>query len=374
MRIAINARFSGYPNAEGYARFIRGVMTPMVTRFPTDEYVFIYDHRKPGPLLTAGNTKYIGAGPRARHPLLWKYWYDYVLPNLARKAGADCLFSPDGFCSLNCSIPQVLAIHDLAFLHYPQGISRIYLEYYKFYTPKFIRAAKQIVTVSEFSKEDIISHYPEAKNKITVVYNAADEHFRPASFREKEHCKERLTEGREYFLYTGSVHPRKNIMTLLKGFSWFKKRHQSNMKLVLAGRMAWKNEDFVKLMETYKYRNDVVMTGYLPEDELKTVIASSYALVYPSVWEGYGLPLVEAMQSGVPVIASNNSALPEIAGSAAYYTDPDDAEAWGRGMGLIFKDETYRNKLVQNGLERAGFFSWEKSASALHEVMMKAVS
>jgi glycosyltransferase involved in cell wall biosynthesis len=374
MRIAINARFSGYPNAEGYARFIRGVMTPLVRSFPQDEFVFLADQQNLQPVISASNTSSIGAGPMARHPLLWKYWYDFVLPGLARKANADCLFSPDGFCSLNSSIPQVLAIHDLAFLHYPEGISRLQLAYYNYYTPKFIRAAKQVITVSEFSREDIIQHYPQAKNKISVVPNAADESFAPLPMEDKELCKQRISGGREYFLYMGSIHPRKNLMTLLKGFSWFKKRHQSNMKLVLAGRMAWKNESFITQLETYKYREDVVLAGYLEEKEMKAVMASAYALVYPSMWEGFGLPLLEAMKSGVPLIAANNSALPEIAGSAAFYADPADAEAWGRGMGLIYKDETYRSKLIENGFERASFYSWDKSALALYEVLLKAVS
>jgi glycosyltransferase involved in cell wall biosynthesis len=374
MRIAINARFSGYPNAEGYARYILGLMGPLVRSFPQDEFIFLSDHPNPDPVITAPNTSAMGAGPAARHPLLWKYWYDFVLPGLARKAKADCLFSPDGFCSLNSSIPQVLAIHDLAFWHYPEGISNIHLAYYKHYTPKFIRKANQVVTVSDFSREDIVRHYPEAKNKISIVPNAADDTFVPFSLEKKEACKQKITGGKEYFLYLGSIHPRKNLVTLLKGFSWFKKRQQSNMKLVLAGRLAWKNESFMKQLDSYKYREDVVLTGYLEENEMKAVLASAYALVYPSMWEGFGLPLLEAMKSGVPLIAANNSALPEIAGAAAFYAEPSDAEAWGRGMGLVYKDETYRNKLIENGFERAAFYSWDKSALALYAVLLKAVS
>jgi glycosyltransferase involved in cell wall biosynthesis len=146
------------------------------------------------------------------------------------------------------------------------------------------------------------------------------------------------------------------------------------MKLVLAGRMAWKNESFVEQLKTYKYRDDIVLTGYLPDSELKEVLAAAYALVYPSHWEGFGLPLLEAMKSGVPVITSNNSAIPEIAGDAAFYADSEDAESWGRGMGELYKDETYRNSLIQYGTERAAFFSWEKSAQSLHDVIVKAVS
>jgi glycosyltransferase involved in cell wall biosynthesis len=374
MRIAVNARFTGYAYAEGYARFTKGVMSAMVRNYPHDEFVFLYDNSEQLPFIKAPNISFTGTGPAARHPLLWKYWYDYVLTRLAKRSAADCLFSPDGFCSLRTKLPQVLAIHDLAFLNYPEGINRLTLEYYKYYTPKFINKAQQIITVSEFSREDIVRHYPKAANKISVVYNAADENFRPATYQEKEKTRESFTDGKEFFLYVGSIHPRKNLVTLLKGFSWFKKRHQSNMKLVLAGRMAWKNDLFLAQLNTYKYRDDIVLTGYLEDDVLRAIIAAAYALVYPSHWEGFGLPLLEAMKSAVPLITSQTSALPEIAGNAAYYADPDNAETWGRGMGLLFKDESYRNELIQHGIDRASFFSWEKSAQSLHDVMVKAVS
>ncbi len=374
MRVAINVRFAGYKNSEGYDRYIRGIAAPMVSDFPLDKYIFLADTTLKTPFLDASNVSFKGSGPQARHPLLWKYWYDVVLPRMAKKANAECLFSPDGFCSLNTSIPQVLTIHDLAFLHFPQGISRLYLEYYKYYTPQFIKKAKHIITVSEFSRDDIVQHYPFAKNKISVIYNAADEQFSPLSYHEKELCRQRFTGGVEYFLYSGSIHPRKNLVSLLKGFSWFKKRQQSNMKLVLAGRMAWKNEAFTELLKTYKYREDVILTGHIPDEEFRQVMGSAYALVYPSWWEGFGLPVLEAMQSGVPVIASNNSAIPEIAQGAAYYNDPANDEGWGRAMGLIYKDETYREKLIGNGLERAAFFSWKNSAAALHQVIANTVS
>ena len=374
MKIAINARFTGYQNGEGYARFTKGIFTQMVSDFGEDEYVFLFDRKHPEPFMHSPNSSFLGKGPAARHPLLWKYWYDVVLPRMVKKLNADCLFSPDGFCSLYCSVPQVLAIHDLAFLHYPQGISRFYQQYYSYFTPKFIAAAAQIVTVSEFSKEDIIRHYPEAKNKISVIYNAADQKFAPVDENEKQKCKERITEGKEFFLYAGSIHPRKNLVNLLKGFSWFKKRHQSNMKLILAGRMAWKNDSFTAQLATYKYRDDVILTGFIPDDQLRLLMASAYALVYPSHWEGFGIPVLEAMQSGTPVIASNNSAIPEIADGGALLTEPGDADGWGRGMGLIYKDETYRNTLIRNGQQRAAFFSWKNSAANLHEVMVKAVT
>jgi glycosyltransferase involved in cell wall biosynthesis len=374
MRIAINARFTGQLVNEGYGRFTNGLLQAMANKYPGDEYVMMYD--RPPLQSTAIHGRNITEsvkGPAARHPLLWKIWYDVSMPSMARKAKADIIFSPDGFCSLSTSKPQVLAIHDLAFLHYPSGINNIYRAYYRYYTPQFIRKAKQIITVSEFSKQNILHHYPAARGKITVVQNAADKGFQPMGWHDREMVKDRVTNGQEYFLYVGAIHPRKNLINLLKGFSWFKNRHRSNMKLVLAGRMAWGNDDFEKQLQSYKYRNDVVLTGYLPDDQMQPLMAAAYSLIYPSYWEGFGLPVLEAMQSGVPVIASSNSSMPEVAGDAALYNEPADAEGWGKAMGTMYKDENLRSRLVIMGLDRAGKFSWEESASTLRKVFDKVI-
>lgn len=373
MKIAINARFSGQNTIEGYGRFTNGLVQAMASACHDDEFIMMYDRQPELSVMRGRNISEMVKGPAARHPLLWKLWYDVSMPSMAGKAKADIIFSPDGFCSLHCSIPQVLAIHDLAYLHFPAGISRMYRAYYRYFTPQFIRKAKHIVTVSDFSMQDIIEHYPHAKGKISVIHNAADKGFIPLDWRVKEQVKEKYAGGSEYFLYAGAIHPRKNLINLLKGFSWFKNRQRSGMKLILAGRLAWGADEFVSLMKTYKYRDEVVMTGYIPEDEMQDLVGAAYAMVYPSHWEGFGLPVLEAMQSGVPVITSSNSSMPEISGDAAVYCEPGDSKAWGMAMGHLYKDENYRAELVSKGIKRASMFSWEDSAGKLREIFDRAI-
>lgn len=367
MKIAINARFSGLDYIEGYGRFTNGLVKAYRELFPTDALTLLYDRE---PVQHFPHLPYAVKGPAARHPLLWKIWYDYRLPAMAKQAQADVLFSPDGFCSLNTKLPQVLAIHDLAFHHFPSGIPPFYRRFYQYYTPAFIRKAQQIVTVSEYSKQDILKHYPFAKGKITVIPNAVEPGFFPLHWEEKQTVKDQLTQGYDYFLYVGSIHPRKNVINLLKGFSWFKNRHKSGIKLVLAGR-AWNEQEFAEQLSGYKYKDDVFQLGYVADEKLKKLMAAAYALVYPSYWEGFGLPILEAMQSGTPVICSNTSALPEITGSAAVYCSPEDAEAFGQAMGLLYKDEDHRATLIKAGLERAVAFNWEHSAQLLKEVFTR---
>lgn len=364
MKIAINARFTGLEYVEGYGRFTNGLINALTVIHPQDEISLLYDRK---PASHHPECACIVKGPKARHPFFWKIWYDYSLPTMAKKINADILFSPDGFCSLTTKIPQVLAIHDLAFHHYPEGINSFYRSYYQYYTPAFIQKAYHIITVSEFSKADIIRYYPQAEGKISVVYNAADPGFQPLNWEEKEMVKEQVTNGFEYFLYTGAIHPRKNMINLLKGFSWFKNRHKSNIKLVLVGR-AWDEKAFGNQLERYKFKNDVIRLGYVPDAILHKIMAAAYALVYPSFWEGFGLPVLEAMQSGTPVICSNTSSLPEITNGAAVYCPPNDPEAIGKSMGLLFKDEDHRAKMIQSGLQQSSNFSWEKGAQTLRDV------
>jgi glycosyltransferase involved in cell wall biosynthesis len=179
--------------------------------------------------------------------------------------------------------------------------------------------------------------------------------------------------GQEYFMYAGAIHPRKNLLNLLKAFSIFKKRQRSSMKLVLAGRLAWKYGSFLKDLESYKYREDVVLTGYIPEAELIKLMASAYALVYTSLHEGFGVPVLEAMRCGVPVLTSADSAMQEIAGEAALYANPRDHQAIAEGMMRLYKDEALAQKLVVKGLECEKNYSWDRTAELLWGSILRAM-
>ena len=266
-----------------------------------------------------------------------------------KKIKADVFVSPDGFCSLTTNIPQCLIIHDLGFLHHPKTYKNSHVRFLKKNTPRFLKKATTIVTVSEFSKNDITKHYGVAPNKIEVIHNGVKQIFQPVSLSIKEAIKEKYTDGKEYFIYAGAIQPRKNLVNLLKAFSIFKKRLQSNMKLVVVGRLAWKNNEFLQLISTYKYRSDVVLTGYLPEEELARLMASAYALVYPSMFEGFGVPVAEAMKCRVPVLTSEKTSMQEVAGEAGLYFNPNDHADIADKMMLIYKDENLRNQLIEKG-------------------------
>ncbi len=374
MKIAVNTRFLLKDYLEGYGYFIYETFKRITAAHPEHEFIFIFDRPYDQRFVFGSNAKAVVTGPPARHPLLWKLWYDIKIPALLRKYKADVFVSCDGFCSLGTKVPQCLMVHDLAFLHYPSLIPKSHLLYYKRYTPKMLAKAKAITTASAFSKNDIIDQYVVSADKINVVYNAAKEIFEPLTDEEKQATKAKYTGRKEYFIYAGAIHPRKNLVNLLKAFSLFKKRQQSSMKLVLTGRLAWKYDSFVKNLKTYKYRDDVVMTGYVGEEEIKKLIGSAYAMVYPSLFEGFGVPVLEAMQSDVPVITSLNSSMQEIAKEAALYADPESPADIAEKMMLLYKDEKLRSQLIEKGRVTGKQYSWEQSAEHLWQSIEKAMN
>jgi len=373
MRIAVNTRFLLNDYLEGYGYFVYETFKRITQNHPEHEFIFIFDRPFDQRFIFSSNIIPVIASPPARHPLLWKWWYNVKVPIILKKYKAELFVSADGFCSLSTKVRQCLVVHDLSFLHFPSFIKKSHLVFYKRHTPKFLDKANSVATVSQFSKQDILQHYNISPEKINVVYSAAKQNFQPVSEEVKLQIKENYSVNKEYFLYTGAIHPRKNLLNLLKAFSVFKKRQQSSTKLLVAGRLAWKYDSFIKSLETYKYRDDVVLLNYLEESELVKITASAYAVVYPSLFEGFGVPVLEAMQCEVPVITSEASAMQEIAGDAALYADAENYHDLAEKMMRLYKDESLRNELIQKGKNIARLYSWDRTAVLLWETMQKAL-
>ncbi|MEO8172159.1 MAG: glycosyltransferase family 1 protein [Sediminibacterium sp.] len=374
MRIAVNAIFLQKDRLEGYGHYTNEIVSRMAKQHPEHEFILVFDRSFDQQFIYSSNVKAVIVPPPARHPLAFYYWYNVKAPAALRSYKIDVWLQPYGFCSLTTTIPQVLIVHDLAFVHFPKYIPWYHRAYYRMFTKRFLAKAKKVVAVSEFTKQDIIGQYRIPGEKIQVIGGAAREGFAPFNWFEREDVKESFSDGREYFLFTGGIHPRKNLMNLLKAFSMFKKWQHSNMKLLVAGRLAWDYEDVLTKLKTYRYRDDVVLLGQIPDDQLKRITASAYALVYPSFFEGFGLPVIEAMQCEVPVITSDTSSMPEIGGDAALYANPSDPEAIAKHMMNLYKDESMRYERIALGKIQAEKFSWDKTAGQLWEQLKQVVS
>lgn len=373
MNIAVNTRFLMKDNLEGYGYFIQEVFKRLTLSYPEHQFFFLFDRPYSDEFIFSSNVHPVVVSPPARHPFLWKYWYDIRIPAVLKKIRADVFVTPDGFCSLATKVPQCLVVHDLGFLHHPEAYKKAHVIYLKRYVPKYVRKTEVLVTVSRFSMEDIIKHYKTDPGKIKVVYSAPKEIFRPIPMDERAAVLDQYTNGAEYFIYVGAIQPRKNLINLLKAFSIFKKRQKTGMKLVLAGRLAWKNNEFVELLKNYKYRDDVVLTGYLDERSLVNLLGAAYALVYPSFFEGFGVPVLEAMKCNIPALTSKHSSMEEIGEDAGLYFDPADHLDIADKMMLIYKDENLRKNMIEKGKVVAEKYSWQNTASLMWQAILESV-
>ncbi|WP_345079341.1 glycosyltransferase family 1 protein [Nemorincola caseinilytica] len=374
MRIAVNTRLLLKGKLEGIGWFTYQTLEHIVRQHPEHEFYFFFDRPYDEQFIFAPNVTPVVVHPQARHPILFYLWFEWSIPMMLRKYKIDLFLSTDGYLSLSTKVPTCLVIHDLAFEHYPEHYVTSHRLYWRHYSPLFARKAARIATVSTFSKNDISERYGIAPGNIDVVYNGAHEEYRPLTAPEREAVKEKYTDGCEYFVFAGAIHPRKNILNLLKAFSAFKKRQRTNMKLVIVGRPAWKYDEVEILRHTMPFKEDVRWVGYMNVDELSKVIGGAYALVYASLFEGFGIPILEALQCNVPAIVSNTSSMPEVAGDAALLTDPADPDDIAAKMHTLYKDETLRARLIANAATQVQKFTWQGAADRLWACMMQCVS
>jgi len=373
MRIAVNTRLLLKGKLEGIGWYTNETLKRIVKQHPEHEFIFFFDRPYDESFVFADNVRPVVVAPQARHPVLFYIWFELRLPYFLRKYKADVFLSPDGLMSLKTKVPTCIVMHDLAFEHYPEHLKTSHQLFYRRYSPLYAHKAKQIVTVSEFSKEDIASRYNIPPEKITVSYNGAHEQYKPLNWEEREEAKKLFADGCEYFIYAGALHPRKNIINLLKAFVAFKKRQRSNMKFVVVGRMAWNYEEIVKMREEMPFKDDVKWVGYLGVDQLAKAIGGSYALVYVSLFEGFGIPILEALQCNVPAIISNTSSMPEVGGDAALLADPKSHENIANEMERLYKDELLRQKLITAARAQVEKFNWDKTAGKLWDSLLKCI-
>ena len=362
MKILINTRFLLKDKLEGIGWFSFEVARRLAQWHPEIEFVYAFDRAFDESFITSDNIKPVVLFPPARHPFLFYAFFEWAMPSLIKKEKPDLFFSPDGFLSLSSNVPTVLTIHDLAYLHFPEQVSWIQEKYYAHYVPKFAHHASRITTVSTYTKNDIIDKFGIEDKKIDVTYNGYNLSYAPISEAEKQKVKNTFSQGEDYFLYVGSIHPRKNIPNILRAFEQFKSKENSKIKLVLVGRMAWQTSEVGAVYDKMKYKNDVIFLGYQSIENLHKIVAAAFANVYVSFFEGFGIPILESLKSGVPVIASNTSSMPEVLGNAGLLVEPSNVEHIAQAMQAFYKDEKLRLDCAEKGLLQSEKFSWDYTA------------
>lgn len=347
-------------------------LSRMTANHPETEFIFFFDRPWSDEFVFGKNVTPVALFPQARHPFLYYWWFEHSIPAALKKYKADVFYSPDGYLSLSTKVPQVGVIHDLNFEHYPDDLPFLTRLYYRYFFPRFAKKAARIITVSEYSKSDLVKCYHIAPDKIDVAFNGVNDLYKPVSIETQQLIRNKYTGGAAYFIFVGMLHQRKNIANLLRAFENYRHRPGANAKLLIVGHRKWWTNEMETVYTGMKYRDEVVFTGRQPIEELVLLVGSALAMTYVSYFEGFGVPIVEAMRCGVPVITSDVTSMPEVSGDAAILTDPFKPESIADAMNTIATNETLRKTLAAKGIERAKLFDWDKTSAIVWDKIIKA--
>jgi len=316
--------------------------------------------------------------PREREG--WKYkivkpsklWTQIGLPLSLyfQKPRPNIFFSPTHYAPRFCPVPTVISIMDLSYLHYPQMFKKRDLYQLRNWTLHSAKKAAKIITISESSKNDIIKNYKVEKDKVVVVYPGIKEvssiKYQVSSM---DKIKEKYSIKGDYILFVGTIQPRKNIKRLIEAFAKIINEEKKDLSLVIIGKKGWLYEEILDTPKKLQIEEEVKFLDFVPDEDLPSFYAHAKCFVLPSLYEGFGLPVLEAMKYGCPVLASNVSSLPEAGGDAAVYFDPFDVDDIKEKILEVLNKEKLRKEMTEKGYKQVKKFSWEKSAEQVLGVL-----
>ena len=356
MHIGIDARLVYYTQG-GIGQYILCLIEALAKIDKEDEFTILKSRKDKTPLTSQANFRRRSLWTPSHHPL--EQW---TLPLELRMIGLDILHSPDFIPPFHRRYSSVITIHDLAFLLYPHLVTGESARYYG-QVERAVKNTDHIIVVSQSTKRDAIRLLGAPEDKIAVIYEAANPIFRPIEDPEKlNRIRAKYGLWRDFILFVSTIEPRKNLSNLLRAFHLFLSGYDYELKLVVVGRRGWLFEEVFATLEELGLEEEAIFIGKASIEDLLLLYNAARALVYPSLYEGFGLPPLEAMACGTPVITSNVSSLPEVVGDAALMVDPQDISGLAKAIGQVLTDEALREDLMERGFQRAKMFSWEKAA------------
>lgn len=373
MTVAINCWILRNKKLDGIGYFTVNAIAELIKDHPEVTFQILCDKKFTESYFDFPNVTKHKIFPALRHPVLYVFYMDVVLPLFLKKHKPDILVSMDGFLSLLSGCKQVPIIYDINFEHKPQDIKLKNRIYYRFFFKRFAHKAKRIATISEYSKTDIATYYKLDPDLIDNVSCGINSNFFPLNDLQAKEVREKWSGGKQYYFFVGSMHPRKNIKGLIDAFNLFKKDTGSDFKLILAGSILWSQTAIEDTYVNSPFKDDIIFTGRLSDEELQKVLGASYALSFVPIFEGFGLPIVEAFQSGVPVICSNVTSMPEVAGDAALMVNPFNIQEIAAAMKKLSGDNALREDLIAKGHIQKKLFSWNRTAGLIWNCIKKTL-
>ena len=364
MIIGIDGNEANVSNKVGIGQFA-GSILDQLSKLKTGHTFWIYLKNKPISDFPkeSDSWKYKIVGPKA-------FWTQIGLPfHLYTSKKPDVFFSPTHYAPRLSPVPTVIAVMDMSFIHFPELFRKKDLFQLKNWTSYSVRRASRVITISQASKSDIIKTYNISKDRVDVVYPGIDY----ARFDEKssmETIKEKYNVPKRYILFVGTLQPRKNIARLIEAFDKvIKDKNMSDLSLVIIGKKGWMYEDILNTPKKLGIEDKVMFLDFVPDVDMPAFYKNAQVFVLPSLYEGFGLPILEAMKYNCPVITSNVSSLPEVGGDAVLYVDPESVDDIAKKIAQLISDEKLREKLIEKGREQIKKFDWEKSARQVLSIL-----
>ena len=374
MRIAVNTRLLLKGRLEGIGWYTFETLSRIVKSHPEHDFYFLFDRPYSEEFVFAENVHPIIVGPPTRHPLLWYYWFEIRIPKILKKLKADIFLSTDGFLSLVSKTPSIAVIHDINFKHHPKDLKFSHRIFYNHFFKKYAQKASRIVTVSNYSKTDICDNYRIQASKIDVSLNGVNTNFHPIGIDQQIAIRKKYSAGKDYFLFVGALHPRKNISRLLEAFDQFKSKTNSTNKLLIVGAKMWWNKQLEASFNQMCHKKDVIFTGRKSPEDLNQLYASALAFCFVPYFEGFGIPILEAMKCACPVMTSNITSMPEVADDAALLVNPYDVDEISSAMIKLNWNNDLRSELSARGQIHAQHFNWNTTAVNLWNSIEKVMS
>lgn len=379
MRIALNAQllsFSSSYRQAGISRLIHATIQGLQTVDQQNNYtVFVGDRRIPVGYITNQRWRMCASRLPTNKRALRILWEQTALPLAVLREQADLLHALAFVGPLICPRPLVITVYDLSFLLFPEAFNRVNRSYLSTMTPISVRKARRVIAISQSTKNDLVrlAHVPA--ERVDVVYPGlepgiarVDDAALLADFRRRHNLPE------HFVLFVGTLEPRKNVAAIVRAYSLLRKRGIHSHALALAGSKGWRYEDVFAAIEDSGVTQDIILPGYVSRDELSLWYSAAAAFIYPSIYEGFGLPVLEAMACGVPVITSNVSSLPEVAGDAGLMVAPDDIEGLADALERVIRSADLRAEMSTKGMQHAATFTWQRMARATKSVYEKALT
>ena len=353
-------------NRAGIGSYTYNLVKNLLKTDKKNDYTLIHKYRSNNPIYRDAN-EIIISYPEI--PLRETLGNNILLPLKLKHYKLDLIHDPSQISPFmfNPAPTKVLTIHDLTPVIFPEAHGKIHAFLQNNVFPRTLKHVNSIITISNSTKNDIIRYFKITETKIKVIYNGVDDRFKVLHEDEIKSVKEEYGIKHPFILFVGTLEPRKNIPTLLKAFYLLKKKNIPH-KLVIVGGKGWKYDSVYETIKSLNLQKKVIFTGYVPDEDLPKLYNAADLFVYPSLYEGFGLPPLEAMACGTPVITSNTSSLPEVVGDAGILVNPFSVEEIAGAMESILKNKSLREQMIKRGLKRSQMFSWEKCAKEVVKI------